>query len=98
MSTLTKEWLQKTISELVEERDATPGTVNEDAAMALEAMKRALASLMAEPVTTSYKLPDGWVAVPVEPTPEMARAALFKNTNDAVWKAMIAAAPQQENI
>jgi|AGFS01.1.fsa_nt_gi hypothetical protein len=49
MSTLTKEWLLKTIAELEEERDATPGGVNEDAAMALAAMKRALASLMAEP-------------------------------------------------
>lgn len=48
--TLTKEWLLKTISELEEERDATPGTVNEDAAMALAAMKLALASLEAEPV------------------------------------------------
>ena len=51
MSELTKEWLQKTIAELEEERDATPGTVNEDAAMALAAMKLALASLEAEPVT-----------------------------------------------
>ncbi|HCM9566838.1 TPA: hypothetical protein N5O47_000408 [Enterobacter bugandensis] len=25
----------------------------------------------AEPVTTAYKLPDGWVAVPVEPTEDM---------------------------
>lgn len=50
MITLTKEWLLKTIAELEEERDATPGAVNEDAAMALEAMKRALASLMADPV------------------------------------------------
>ncbi|EPE4062101.1 hypothetical protein RVL72_21665 [Enterobacter hormaechei subsp. xiangfangensis] len=50
MSELTKEWLLKTIAELEEERDATPGAVNEDAAMALEAMKRALASLMADPV------------------------------------------------
>ncbi|MDM1703271.1 hypothetical protein [Enterobacter hormaechei] len=50
MNTLTKEWLLKTIAELEEERDATPGAVNEDAAMALEAMKRALASLMADPV------------------------------------------------
>ncbi|HED3881199.1 TPA: DUF551 domain-containing protein [Enterobacter hormaechei subsp. hoffmannii] len=47
MSTLTKEWLQKTIAELEEERDATPGAVNEDAAMALAAMKLALASLEA---------------------------------------------------
>lgn len=50
MSTLTKEWLQQTIAELEEERDATPGAVNEDAAMALAAMKIALASLEAEAV------------------------------------------------
>ncbi|WP_414840492.1 hypothetical protein ACK8HE_12525 [Enterobacter hormaechei] len=50
MSTLTKEWLLKTIAELEEERDATPGAVNEDAAMSLAAMKRALASLEAEAV------------------------------------------------
>ncbi|WP_246128926.1 DUF551 domain-containing protein [Enterobacter hormaechei] len=47
MSTLTKEWLLKTIAELEEERDAVPGVVNEDAAMALAAMKLALASLEA---------------------------------------------------
>ncbi|EPP0970036.1 Uncharacterised protein [Enterobacter hormaechei] len=56
MSTLTKEWLLKTIAELEEERDATPGAVNEDAAMALAAMKRALASLEAEPVAFRSKL------------------------------------------
>ncbi|EOI3394858.1 hypothetical protein ACMSNE_004201 [Enterobacter hormaechei] len=49
MSTLTKEWLLKTIAELEEERDAVPGAVNEDAVMALAAMKLALASLEAEP-------------------------------------------------
>ncbi|EOE7355180.1 hypothetical protein ACKTMV_003317 [Enterobacter hormaechei] len=47
MSTLTKEWLLKTIAELEEERDAVPGTVNEDATMALAAMKLALTSLEA---------------------------------------------------
>lgn len=47
MSTLTKEWLQLRIAELEEERDATPGVVNEDAVMALAAMKLALASLEA---------------------------------------------------
>ncbi|WP_052684136.1 hypothetical protein [Enterobacter hormaechei] len=46
MSTLTKEWLLKTIAELEEERDATPGAVNEDAVNALAAMKIALASLI----------------------------------------------------
>ncbi|MCM7383351.1 hypothetical protein M8R53_04250 [Enterobacter hormaechei] len=50
MSELTKEWLQQTIAELEEERDATPGAVNEDAAMSLAAMKLALASLEAEAV------------------------------------------------
>lgn len=50
MSELTKEWLLKTIAELEEERDAVPGAVNEDAAMSLAAMKRALASLEAEAV------------------------------------------------
>ncbi|ELY2037246.1 hypothetical protein SL069_003051 [Enterobacter hormaechei] len=50
MSELTKEWLHQTIAQLEEERDAVPGVVNEDAAMALAAMKIAVASLEAEPV------------------------------------------------
>ena len=50
MSTTLKEWLLKTISELEQERNATPGAVNEDAANALAAMKLALASLEAEAV------------------------------------------------
>ncbi|EMJ8509196.1 hypothetical protein R9C62_002717 [Enterobacter hormaechei] len=50
MSTLTKEWLMQTITELEEERDATPGAVNVDAANALAAMKLALASLETEAV------------------------------------------------
>lgn len=190
MSELTKEWLQQTIAELEEERDATPGAVNEDAANALAAMKIALASLEAEPVayifkhpagrlfwsltdesnkgqsdvmpvytaqpapvfvpdeltreeykrrfmedddfddtfrggwkahraamlqgdepvTTAYKLPEGWVAVPVEPTEEMIAAAmcsndvlfdkeddtLFRVQHGEIWRAMLSAAPQQE--
>ncbi|HFK5636755.1 TPA: hypothetical protein ACG0AF_000025 [Enterobacter hormaechei subsp. steigerwaltii] len=182
MITLTKEWLQQTIAELEEERDATPGAVNEDAAMALAAMKLALASLEAEPVTewtneqcleflsiafrhaeikgdlelddirlgvkmvngsraamlqgdenaespttmqtapdvdsspkisesytginqgksepvtTAYKLPEGWVAVPVDATRAMIDAArrVEEDGYDAMHKAMIAAAPQQE--
>lgn len=54
MSTLTKEWLQQTIAELEEERDATPGAVNEDAAMALAAMKLALASLEAKSKLSNF--------------------------------------------
>nr|WP_162873705.1 DUF551 domain-containing protein [Enterobacter hormaechei] len=53
MSNVTKEWLQKTIAELEEERDATPGAVNEDASNALAAMKLALASLEAESVSVN---------------------------------------------
>ncbi|KAB1467970.1 DUF551 domain-containing protein [Cronobacter sakazakii] len=60
MSTLTKEWLLKTITELEEDRDAVPGAVNEDAANALAAMKLALASLEAEPVGTFRKGPCGY--------------------------------------
>ncbi|ESM43642.1 phage protein Eaa [Enterobacter hormaechei] len=59
MSTLTKEWLHQTIADLEEERDATPGAVNEDATMALAAMKLALASLEAEPVAYIFKHPAG---------------------------------------
>lgn len=47
MNVPLKEWLNQTIVELEEERDATPGAVNEDATMALAAMKLALASLEA---------------------------------------------------
>ncbi|MCM7078341.1 hypothetical protein M8N35_15485 [Enterobacter roggenkampii] len=50
MAELTKEWLLTTIAELEEERDATPGVVNVDVAIALAAMKLALASLEAEAV------------------------------------------------
>ncbi|EQA7348335.1 DUF551 domain-containing protein [Enterobacter hormaechei] len=55
MNTLTKEWLLKTIAELEEERDATPGAVKEDAALALAAMKIALASLEAEPAIHRWR-------------------------------------------
>ena len=57
MITLTKEWLLKTIAELEEERDATPGAVNEDAAMALAAMKMALGALEAEESIPEVILP-----------------------------------------
>ncbi|WP_242655046.1 hypothetical protein [Enterobacter hormaechei] len=200
MSTTLKEWLLKTIAELEQERNATPGAVNEDAARALAAMKLALASLEeegklssfiatqeslggefesvltenieslyvtsnpavkitsrdldegfdkwytrdecgtnsiapewfsealkpvfletwracraamlqgAEPVTTAYKLPEGWVVVPVEPTEEMIAAAmcsndvlfdkkddtLFRVQHGEIWRAMLSTAPQQE--
>lgn len=56
----------------------------------------------AEPVTTAYKLPEGWVAVPVEPTKEMIDSgwSYYMTTKSpsslGVYGAMLAAAPQQE--
>jgi len=56
----------------------------------------------AEPVTTAYKLPDGWVLMPVEPTKEMIDAgwSYYMTTKSpsslGVYGAMLAAAPEQE--
>lgn len=51
MAELTKEWLQQTIAELEEERDATPGVVNEDAAMA----PASVADDVSGPLAHAYK-------------------------------------------
>ncbi|HGG1696636.1 TPA: hypothetical protein ACJFOS_001884 [Escherichia coli] len=48
----------------------------------------------AEPVTTANKLPEGWVAVPVEPTYEMCKAMglLWESPQfPDLYKAMLAA-------
>lgn len=65
----------------------------------------------AEPVTTDYKLPDGYVLVPVEPTAEMLQSGIsahFERSQtqihdrpapgpmECAYVAMLAAAPQQE--
>lgn len=125
MNTLTKEWLQNTITSIESARDEIPFGLDEDQNNMLTALKIALASLAAvsderaayelfmekrfgesvdrrrakngdreymawdmalgwiiwchraamlqgaEPVTTAYKLPEGWVAVPIEPTEDM---------------------------
>lgn len=77
----------------------------------------------AEPVTTAYKLPEGWVAVPVEPTDDMIVNGFESEPDESFsdekeweaydamsgcqqaahraklcWAAMIAAAPQQEEL
>lgn len=83
--TLTKEWLQQTIAELEEERDATPGSVNEDAAMALAAMKLALASLTAEPV--------GFIHPFTPFTFGKSSGAIFKEETRHYYKPVYAAPP-----
>ncbi|HAT7523479.1 TPA: hypothetical protein JAW18_000898 [Citrobacter koseri] len=53
-----------------------------------------------EPVREAYKLPDGWVAVPVDATMDMLKEGAKQNMKhesfQSVWKAMLAASPQQE--
>lgn len=68
----------------------------------IEVVNRRAAMLQgAEPVMTAYKLPEGWVAVPVEPTEGMLSAAgvnVILSDDEALiaYKAMLAAAPQRE--
>ncbi|HGH4719159.1 hypothetical protein [Enterobacter cloacae] len=73
--------------------------VEECAAIAESACRAAMLQ-GAEPVTTANKLPEGWVAVPIEPTAEMMAEAKrwtgLTSTAEIVYREMIAAAPQQE--
>ncbi|EBL6762946.1 DUF550 domain-containing protein [Salmonella enterica] len=58
MTTITKEWLQQTIAEFENTRDDIPFGLSDDDAKILIVLKRALASLDAEPVSQPYKLPE----------------------------------------
>ncbi|EOF5091744.1 hypothetical protein ACK1G0_004839 [Salmonella enterica] len=58
MTTITKEWLQQTIAEFENTRDDIPFGLDDDDAKILIVLKRALASLDAEPVSQPYKLPE----------------------------------------
>ncbi|EKS4648673.1 DUF550 domain-containing protein [Salmonella enterica] len=58
MTTITKEWLQQTIAEFENTRDDIPFGLDDDDAKILIVLKRALASLEAEPVSQTYKLPE----------------------------------------
>lgn len=57
MNTLTKEWLQNTITSIESARDEIPFGLDEDQNNMLTALKIALASLEAEPVSQTYNLP-----------------------------------------
>ncbi|EBL5610363.1 TPA: hypothetical protein NDT34_003199 [Citrobacter freundii] len=50
----TKSWLQQTIAELERECDVIPGALNEDAAMALQVMKLAMAAICSEPEVNNH--------------------------------------------
>ncbi|MCM7404460.1 hypothetical protein [Enterobacter cloacae] len=108
MSTITTERLTKILSEtqaVITECNSrgVHGSVEVNASLfenvLMELLRHRAAMLQgAEPVTTAYKLPEGWVAVPVNATRAMidAAARVEEDGYDAMHKAMIAAAPQQE--
>lgn len=66
----------------------------------IEVVNRRAAMLQgAELISQPDELPDGWVAVPVEPTEDMILSAMRDNETGEVseiYQLMIAAAPQQE--
>ncbi|EOF5135193.1 hypothetical protein ACK1QA_004477 [Salmonella enterica] len=59
MTTITREWLQKTIADMEVTRDDIPFDFDEDQSNTLAALKIALASLDAEPVAYIFKHPAG---------------------------------------
>lgn len=59
MNTLTKEWLQNTITSIESARDEIPFGLDEDQNNMLTALKIALASLEADPVAYIFKHPAG---------------------------------------
>ncbi len=76
--------------------------------LAAEIWNACRGAMLSEPVSPDYRLPDGYVMVPKEPTAEMQSAgasairiettALNKLwTGNAVFRAMLAAAPQEVN-
>ncbi|WP_171887914.1 hypothetical protein [Serratia marcescens] len=57
------------------------------------------AAMLAQPVSSGYRLPDGWKLVPVEPTEEMLRAAYRESGiySAKAYRATLAAAPEGGN-
>ncbi|MEG6190429.1 hypothetical protein [Enterobacter kobei] len=53
MSTITKQWLQQTIADMEEHRDLFPGDLDDNHGKVLAALRIALASLEAEPVSVN---------------------------------------------
>lgn len=56
-------------------------------------------AMLAQPVSSGYKLPDGWKLVPIDATRAMIDAAqrVEEEGYDAMHKAMLAAAPEGSN-
>ncbi|ECI5140537.1 Eaa protein [Salmonella enterica subsp. salamae] len=67
MTTITKEWLQQTIAEFENTRDDIPFGLDDDDAKILIVLKRALASLDAEPVRYLNKFSGTCVTLEQQP-------------------------------
>ncbi|EAB7501759.1 hypothetical protein QF20_001241 [Salmonella enterica subsp. enterica] len=67
MTTITKEWLQQTIAEFENTRDDIPFGLSDDDAKILIVLKRALASLDAEPVRYLNKFSGTCVTLEQQP-------------------------------
>ncbi|ENQ6791471.1 hypothetical protein ACEQMN_002201 [Salmonella enterica] len=67
MTTITKEWLQQTIAEFENTRDDIPFGLSDDDAKVLIVLKRALASLDAEPVRYLNKFSGTCVTLEQQP-------------------------------
>ncbi|ECT4061445.1 hypothetical protein EWE01_13985 [Salmonella enterica subsp. enterica serovar Kaapstad] len=67
MTTITKEWLQQTIAEFENTRDDIPFGLDDDDAKILIVLKRALASLTAEPVRYLNKFSGTCVTLEQQP-------------------------------
>ncbi|HHK7967014.1 TPA: hypothetical protein ACQVG6_003495 [Serratia marcescens] len=65
----------------------------------IEGWNACRAAMLAQPVSSGYKLPEGWKLVPVEPTAEMINAALASGALSirTVYRVMLAAAPEGGN-
>ncbi|EIC3015555.1 DUF550 domain-containing protein [Salmonella enterica subsp. enterica serovar Dublin] len=87
MTTITKEWLQQTIAEFENTRDDIPFGLSDNDAKALIVLKRALASLTAEPVRYLNKFSGTCVTLEQQP-----------NASDdvAVYMPLYAAPPASE--
>ncbi|EAV3689091.1 Eaa protein [Salmonella enterica subsp. enterica serovar Eastbourne] len=67
MTTITKEWLQQTIAEFENTRDDIPFGLSDNDAKVLIVLKRALASLTAEPVRYLNKFSGTCVTLEQQP-------------------------------
>ncbi|EAM3349755.1 hypothetical protein MD176_004353 [Salmonella enterica] len=96
MTTITKEWLQQTIAEFENTRDDIPFGLNDDDAKILIVLKRALASLEAEPAGYHVIKECGKVGCSVATLEEAEKTRDFWNKKWTIRPYFYSAPPVQE--